>query len=41
MFYKNQELEKDFEDEWFTGKSLEIHLFTLDDLESGVYDDEE
>ncbi len=41
MFYKNQELEKDFDDEWVTGKSLEINLFTLDDLESGVYDDEE
>ena len=41
MFYKNQELEKDFDDEWVTGKSLEIYLFTLDDLESGVYDNEE
>lgn len=41
MFYKNQELEKQFEDEWVTGKSLDIHLFTLEDLENGVYDDED
>jgi hypothetical protein len=40
MFYKNQELEKEFDDEWVIGKSLEIYLFTLDDLESGVYDEE-
>ena len=42
MFYKNQELEKDFEDEWVTGKSLDIYVFTLEDVNDGVYDlDEE
>ena len=42
MFYKNQELEKDFEDEWINGKSLDIYVFTLEDVNDGVYDlDEE
>jgi hypothetical protein len=42
MFYKNQELEKDFEDEWISGKSLDIYVFTLEDVNNGVYDlDEE
>jgi hypothetical protein len=42
MFYKNQELEKDFEDEWINGKSLDIYVFTLEDVNNGVYDlDEE
>lgn len=38
MFYKTQELEKEFEDQWVTGKSLDVYVFTLEDLESGVYD---
>jgi hypothetical protein len=41
MFYKNQELEKQYDDEWVTGKSLDIQLFTLEDLENGVYNDED
>ena len=43
MFYKNQELEKDYADEWVSGKSLEVYVFTLEDLESGNYysDDDE
>ena len=42
MFYKNQELEKDFDDEWINGKSLDIYVFTLEDVNDGVYDlDEE
>lgn len=38
MFYKTQELEKEFEDQWVTGKSLDVYVFTLEDLKSGVYD---
>lgn len=41
MFYKNQELEKDFEDEYVNGKSLDVYLFTLDDVEDFDDDDEE
>ena len=42
MFYKNQELEKDFEDEWINRKSLDIYVFTLEGVNRGVYDlDEE
>lgn len=42
MFYKNQELEKDFEDELIKGKSLDIYVFTLEDVNDGFYDlDEE
>ncbi len=41
MFYKNQELEKDFEDEWISGKSLDIYVFTLEDVNDGVYDFDE
>lgn len=41
MFYKNQELVKEFDEEWVTGKSLEIYLFTLDDLESDDDDDDD
>lgn len=38
MFYKTQELEKEYEDQWVSGKSLEVYVFTLEDLESGIYD---
>jgi len=41
MFYKGQELEKDYDDEWLTGKSLDIYLFTLEDVNNGVYDSDE
>lgn len=42
MFFKNKELEKDFEDELIRGKSLDIYVFTLEDVNDGVYDlDEE
>lgn len=37
MYYKDQLLEKDYEDEWIMGKSLDIYVFTLEDLENGVY----
>jgi hypothetical protein len=38
---KSQELEKDYDDEWLTGKSLDIYLFTLEDVNNGVYDSDE
>ena len=39
IFFKDIELEKDFEEEWVRGKSLKINIFTLEDVESGVYDE--
>ncbi len=39
MFYKNQHIEKDYDDEWVMGKSLDVYVFTLDDLNNGVYDE--
>jgi hypothetical protein len=40
MFYKNHQLEKDYDDEWVMGKSLDVYVFTLDDLKNGVYDED-
>jgi len=40
VFFKNQELEKDYDDEWVNGKSLDVYVFTLEDVENGVYDED-
>jgi hypothetical protein len=39
IFYKNQELEPDFDDEWVRGKQLIVEVFTSESLSSDEDDD--
>jgi hypothetical protein len=42
VFFKGQELERNYDEEHFWGKSLTVELFTMDDLDSDDdWDDDE